>query len=208
MDDSRYVHHCHLYQVNMTENGRNCWALHVKNLLFSYGFGEVWIMQGVGDERLFLNLFKQRCRDIDGQGWVNGLSESPKLDTYKHFKSLLQYESYLSNIDKMIFRTTLCRFRASNHNLAIEKGRRDGVSRDRRICIFCNIGNFIEDEFHFCLICPVYQQLRELYIPQYFFQPPSQFKFYSLMRTNHVHTQNNLAKFVFFAFRLRQSMID
>ena len=157
-------------------------------------------MQGVGDERLFLNLFKQRCRDIDGQGWVNGLSKSPKLDTYKHFKSLLQYESYLSNIDKMIFRTTLCRFRASNHNLAIEKGRRDGVSRDRRICIFCNIGNFIEDEFHFCLICPVYQQLRELYIPQYFFQPPSQFKFYSLMRTNHVHTQNNLAKFVFFCF--------
>ena len=35
--------------------------------LFSSGFGEVWLNQGVGHENVFLKVFKQRLIDMDMQ---------------------------------------------------------------------------------------------------------------------------------------------
>ena len=44
-------------------SGRWTWATEVKELLFRYGFGYVWIAQDVGDVDMFLRAFKQRLYD-------------------------------------------------------------------------------------------------------------------------------------------------
>ena len=42
----------------------------------------------------------------------------------------------------------------------IEKGRYLNLERNQRVCSMCNL-NDIEDEFHFILRCPAYNDLRE-----------------------------------------------
>ena len=49
---------------NMDERGKNCWAISVRNILFSIGFGYVWLQQGVGCDGAFISVFKQRLTDI------------------------------------------------------------------------------------------------------------------------------------------------
>ena len=46
--------------VNLDENGKQCWAVEVQELLFKTGFYFVGLQQGVGDVKSFLYVFKQR----------------------------------------------------------------------------------------------------------------------------------------------------
>ena len=56
----------------------------------------------------------------------------------------------------------MSRFRLSNHNLMIEKGRhfKPIIKREERLCPFCKI--VIEDEEHFLLSCLFYSPLRTI----------------------------------------------
>ena len=58
----------------------------------------------------------------------------------------------------------LCKFRISNHNIMIEKGRymNLNVPREERFCPSCK-ANFVEDEFHPFYICPLHDELRTDY---------------------------------------------
>ena len=47
-------------------------------------------------------------------------------------------------------------------------------------CITCNL---IEDKFHFILVCPMYTSFRH-YIPKYYTNRPSMFKFIELLNNN------------------------
>ena len=40
-----------------------------------------------------------------------------------------------------------------------EEGRYRGIDRNLRLCQFYNI-NFVEDEYHFLLVCPLFNELR------------------------------------------------
>ena len=82
MDKNRLVYKCYEFQLSKIHVNRyDFWAKNVKLLLQSYGFGEVWEHQGVGNEIVFLYIFKQRCIDIDIdiQQWSEDLSKSRKL---------------------------------------------------------------------------------------------------------------------------------
>ena len=51
--------------------------------------------------------------------------------------------------------------RLSCHNLNIERGRHGKFPREDRLCMYCNTSD-VEDEYHFCLICPNYHSLQSL----------------------------------------------
>ena len=59
-------------------------------------------------------------------------------------------------------RQKVTKFRLSNHRLAIETGRYDGLKREQRVCSFCQ--NKIEDEAHFLFQCPIFRNLRQRYL--------------------------------------------
>lgn len=61
------------------EAGRINWATHVKDFLFRYGFGIVWIHQMVGDENVFINEFPVRVSEHYTQEWVDNIENSAKL---------------------------------------------------------------------------------------------------------------------------------
>ena len=95
MPITKYAPNCYKLLKSLAENNRYTWATSIKNLLFRYGFGLVWISQEVGDDKYFLSIFKQRVIDCKTQDRHNDIHESSRCDTFKQFKSLLEPENYL-----------------------------------------------------------------------------------------------------------------
>ena len=102
------------------------------------------------------------CHDNYDRYWLNEIrSNSPKATTYVTFKSSINTEKYLISLKNKKQKNTLSRFRLSNHELLIEKGRhmRPKLERTDRRCFFCQ--DEVEDELHFITKCPLYSNERE-----------------------------------------------
>ena len=71
------------------------------------------------------------------------------------FKLSFHAETYLFFNVPHRLRRALAKFRISNHNLEIEKGRQLGINTEDRICKLCvrNDVPSTEDEFHVLLEC-------------------------------------------------------
>ena len=82
-----------------------------------------------------------------------------KLRTYALMKTEVGLENYLNVIRNVSVRTQFSKFRLSDHNLEIEKGRHRGIVAAQRFCPFCKYK--VENEIHFLLECPIYKELRE-----------------------------------------------
>ena len=106
---------------NTDKVGTTNWVTKVKKMLFSSGYGCVWLTQSVADETKFFNSFGLRIADNFRQEWYSDTSENKKLEMYKTFKSLIEPEIYLTSINSFFLRRELPKFRISNHNLMIEE---------------------------------------------------------------------------------------
>ena len=72
------------------------------------------------------------------------------------------------------------------------------------LCVYCNSGE-LEDEFHFALVCPLYLDIRNLYIKKTYFKRPSMMKFVSLLNTNSHRELINLCKYLSIALKRRKA---
>lgn len=117
------------------------------------------------------------------------------LDLYHSTKSIFEYEHYLDLVPSNL-RLFVTRLRISAHTLRIHTGRysRNRIPRNERYCQCCNSGQ-IEDEYHFIIVCPYYQNLRIVYVKQYYRNNPSMFKFIQLLKSENKHTLCKLAIF-------------
>ena len=94
-----------------------------------------------------------RMKDIFHQEAFAAINEeSSKLRTYKLLKEEIGMETYLTIVNNTKNRTTLTKFRLSNHTLMIKKGRHQNIDKNLRFCPFCPI----EDEMHLLLECECY----------------------------------------------------
>ena len=104
--------------------------------------------QGVGDEKNFLSLFKQRGNDHFIQKWHQQLNESSRALFYRQI-CIYEFQSYLQKVVQKKFRNATSKQRLSSHKLHIESGRWNRtqlIPRKNRLCSICNV---LEDEFHF-----------------------------------------------------------
>lgn len=97
---------------------------------------------------------------------------------YKHVVDHFCLQVYLKKPIHVKYRKLITRLRLSSHDLKIETGRYDNLTRDCRQCESCNL-NVIEDEFNFLLLCPSLRCLRDKYIKKYYSRKPSVYKLYS-----------------------------
>lgn len=58
MSNNRYPKNCYKMLKALDEMGRDNWVSKIRVLLYSYGFGYVWVMQDVGDVRIFILQFR------------------------------------------------------------------------------------------------------------------------------------------------------
>ena len=157
----------------------------------------------VGNKQLFLSTFESRLKDVLKQQWRENVGLKHKLRTYFQFKNLLEPEKYLYlNCNRQAIRALSC-LRLSTLPLEIEKGRRNDIPPTERFCKICNT-NMVEDEYHFVLICPLYNFLRIQYLPSDVFLDPNHYKFIKLMRSSDSIVLHKLCNFVYQAMKLRE----
>ena len=107
-------------ELNITYTGLNC-GHHVKTLLQSLGFNEVWINQS--ENSIKYETIKERIYDHYYQSWYSNINNSLRLSYYRIFKRNFVQEKYLDFIHDNKLRLSLSQFRISAHDLEIEKGR-------------------------------------------------------------------------------------
>ena len=102
-----------LYDVQFNANNHTIvnWVSKVRNLLCSYGFGEAWYNQGVGDVNLFLVLSKQRAIDLYLHDWFLNLENTNKALLYRNIKVYFRPSVYLTVISNIQHRLALTQLR-------------------------------------------------------------------------------------------------
>ena len=127
---------------------------------------------------------KERVIDVFKQEWFNKISLSGSLTLYKNIKLSFGIENYLDVLPRKL-RINISKLRLSAHQLRIETGRyaRNRLDRALRLCTLCDKSD-LEDEYHFVLVCPVYDSIRKKYIRPFYYKRPNAFKFITLMQTN------------------------
>ena len=58
MDPNCYAHQSYKMLKSLDDAGQKSWASNIKHLLFSLGFGYLWIAQEVGNQAFFIKSFK------------------------------------------------------------------------------------------------------------------------------------------------------
>ena len=137
--------------------------------------------------------------------------QKSKLRTYRQFKKEYSFEPYLSVIKSRILRSKFAKFRLSNHELMIEKGRHSRVHSSQRLCPFgCNA---IEDEAHFFGQCPINNEIRVNFMlrTSYLFDPGgfiSSSDFFNLMSSCDEKTIFDVVHFVDLSMSNRKVMLQ
>ena len=78
MDTARYPKACYNMLLNLDSSGRKTWISDVKYILYSYGFGDVWLNQGVRKYRTICNTFQTEN--------LSQCNATPALRYKKHFE--------------------------------------------------------------------------------------------------------------------------
>jgi len=155
---------------------------------------ELWLLQNTTN--ISIHHIKQRIIDIYHQTWKTSVDESNRLSTYSWYKRVLTQDIYLDKIHIRKFKIAFTRFRVSSYYLFIEKGRHFNINRTDRLCIYCHM-NVLENECHFLLVCPFYNNLRKQYFKPYFCHWPTKQKLITLMTSTNKITLLNVSKYIY-----------
>ena len=192
-------------EIDVNRNHRS-WAFNVRSILQNAGYADVWLFPESVNINSFIPLLRTRLRDMYITNWREGMGTCTSLYLYRYLKQTFEPSSYLS-LDNSKYRNTIAKIRLSSHKLAIETGRHQNIVRDQRKCLCCDL-NDIEDEYHFILICPLYNDIRTLYIPTYYSNRPNMFKFTNLLNIDKTSILNKLAIYCIKSFKLRDTHLS
>ena len=93
MPFSRLPRQAYEMTLRMPSVNANNWCAQIKSCFDRYGYSEVWLNGGVGDEQAFLRQLKQRMLDCYIQDWHTQLHSCDRYDQYRTFKSSLKPEN-------------------------------------------------------------------------------------------------------------------
>ena len=149
---------CNKLLITSYENGianNLFWPKRIRDTLSQIGMLDKFINK---DSRAHIPAFQRMCDIFHQNSFSEIQKDSSKLRTYSILKTQIGFEDYLNQIQSIPNRTSLTKFRLSNHSLMIETGRHQHIEKNLRFCPFCPRN--IEDEFHFLLECQVFRTLR------------------------------------------------
>lgn len=185
------------------ERCRDNWCSEVKHIMNQIGIGQYYDTKCAID----LGLVESHLTNFYSEIWKDSLENVPKLRTYKTFKNDFGLENYVSfNLSKAE-RSHMAQLRSGILPLRIETGRYVGEPPNERLCTLCTQQE-TENELHFVLGCPFYNQYRTEILGEQLLSPAllnrdRQYVFTYLMS----HKFRQLSKFVVKAFRIRRQSL-
>ena len=123
------------------------------------------------------------------------------------YKNSYDIEQYVYDIDIVKFRKILASFRSGAHCLSIAQQQQQyQLDEHECLCPYCEI--YIENEFHFIFICPLYNCIREKYLQQTMYTNPCIEKLYSMFCSKSTTVIRNLACYLHQAFKIRKDFLN
>ena len=203
MEDTRLPKKAYIMLRNLDARGKTTWVTNVRLCLYRYGFGYVWLHQGVGGVKEFLCTFKQRMIDCRWQNWSEHVNESNRFCMYRLFCGSLQnFPSYLNLDMDSHLKFIMTKFRFGVSDLTVHHYRYRHYTPRDLICPMCNNGE--ENEVHFMFCCPFYKELREKFIASKFYEYPSALRLSILMSSTNHDTVRNVCVYLYKAFKQRE----
>jgi len=152
MDDNRIAKHIFLWDYNICNNN---WSYELKNI-----FNELHLDHFENLSLCNIEMAKASIWEKMQQDWLNDVYATPKLRTYKLYKTELAVKNYVSmNLNRQE-RSVAAQFRSGILPLRVETGRFRGEAVEERLCTFCK-QNVVEDEMHFLFHCDCYIDLKD-----------------------------------------------
>ncbi len=145
------------------------WTAHLKQMLQIFNLWGIWDNQGFNLKHKTAKLVRSSLESHYESSWLSHINggtlgnSSPKLRTYKLFKSKFIMEKYLLfNNVPFSKRQEFTKLRVSAHKLRIETDRyiRPKIQPEARLCKLC-AACVVEDETHFILHCQSYSSERQ-----------------------------------------------
>ena len=179
------------------------WINYIKNIInevgMSFVFNDHLNLEENWLQKVFLPKIKSTLKDQMLQKWVGKLSEENNEETYFYYKEFTTnycFKNYFKILPADLW-IPFCKFRTGNHRLPIEfySWEKFKKPRNERRCNICN-KNDIGDEYHYVMICPVFEEIRDLYLAPYYKIRPSVHKFISLMQCDNKKQLFRLARFI------------
>lgn len=170
MDDNRLNKKVYKWAFRANNNNRKNWCFRVSKMFQECGienlFSEVdisvinkrYVIAKIQD-KLHNDFLEKWSQDINRDTALRGNGRN-KLRTYKLFKHVYRSEPYVTNILPFKHRSAFAKFRSGVAPLRLETGRYERLQPEQRTCFHCT--DMIESEEHVLLVCPLYEDLREV----------------------------------------------
>eukprot|EP00745_Piridium_sociabile_P009702 TRINITY_DN16777_c0_g1_i4.p1 TRINITY_DN16777_c0_g1~~TRINITY_DN16777_c0_g1_i4.p1 ORF type:complete len:274 (-),score=-0.83 TRINITY_DN16777_c0_g1_i4:279-1100(-) len=202
MDNDRIPRKAYNMLYNLDAKGKGNWVSKIRVCLFEYGFGFVWVSQGVGSMNDFISVFRQRLIDCTWQKWSDHIQTSDRFNIYRTFCYVPSLKPYLTlDIDQHLkFITT--RFRLGISELMVHHFRYRTSNNNVLLCPLCKESE--DNEVHFLLYCPELSGIRERFIRPKYYRQPSLFKLSLLMSSSESDVVRNVSLFLYKAFKYRE----
>ena len=113
--------------------------------------------------------------------------------------STLSKKSFPSKYQQIIAKLKL-----TSHALAIETGRYNKTNRNDRKCLNCS--DYVEDEFHFILVCPKYNEYRLRFLKKYYWEKPLMFNLLQLFNSEKFSESCNSGRFFYLRNKRRNCL--
>ena len=136
------------------------WLKYVENTLNVNGLGFYWLTQAVDNIDSCMYIVKTRLTDQFKQEWYSDINTLRKCCSYRLCKTDFALEPYVLTLSYNHW-ITLCKFKVSDHKLAIELGRHLNIPKEERYCNLCQQGK-IGNEYHFLLECNALVIIRKM----------------------------------------------
>ena len=136
------------------------WCNYTRDLLRELHLEEEWKTEKVGTLEEWNKVIRDRIHIREEIKWRTQCLMRPKLRTYCKLKKDLKLEPYLEVYHRGGI-PELVKIRGGTNRLKIEQGRYLKQSVELRVCGCCSTKS-VEDEYHFMLDCPMYEDLREV----------------------------------------------
>jgi hypothetical protein len=203
MEEDRLPIKAYLMLRKLDERGKITWVTNVRRCLYQYGFGFVWVNQGVGGVKEFLKVFKQRMIDCRWQNWYEHVNNSERFSVYRTFCDFLHsIPLYLKlDMDRHL-KFIMTKFRFGVSDLTVHYFRYRQHTPRNLLCPMCK--DHEENEIHFIFCCPFYENLRKKFIALKYYRNPSSFHLSMLLSSNNQETVKNVSVFLCKAFKQRK----
>ena len=172
------------------------WLKKIEQILNSCNMRHVWLSPKSYKPNWLKQEIMQKLIKLNKETWLKEVATKSSCRTYRTFKSELNLEKYLLLPDSAD-RINICKFRCWKIKIpvVILGYVNRNIPYETRKCILCNLGT-VGDEYHYMMICPVFQPQRQKYLEGQYLTNPDREKFSELMKSQNFNILRKIAKFI------------